>query len=398
MIFVHELTRHFRSAGAPIIAVDGLSFHVRAGEVYGLLGPNGAGKTTTLRMILGLLAPTSGDAEVQGFKATSQPDEVKRRIGLVSASSGLYQWLTPREMLMFFADLYGVVPAAARDRLDEMAALFDLGPFLNQRCATLSTGQKQRVTLARALMHDPPVMLLDEPTRGLDVIGTHVVFEYITKLRSLGKSGRGVDASVGRSLARLRPNGAVATAGNCGTKARSPNCSRKPVATTCLTCSCCCSGKPGLAGSRLTRRVPMPDSGSMTPSDRRGAGWHSPRWWRMSVKELREILRDRRTIITLVAMPLLIYPLLGVTLQKLFLSQLASRTKIEYRIALESRGDDSAFRQLLGRGHTLVANRERRELDPLQHSQGTPDDPYLENTGPQRPFRNVRRGESRRQR
>jgi len=188
MIFVHELTRHFRSAGAPIIAVDGLSFHVRAGEVYGLLGPNGAGKTTTLRMILGLLAPTSGDAEVQGFKATSQPDEVKRRIGLVSASSGLYQWLTPREMLMFFADLYGVVPAAARDRLDEMAALFDLGPFLNQRCATLSTGQKQRVTLARALMHDPPVMLLDEPTRGLDVIGTHVVFEYITKLRSLGKA------------------------------------------------------------------------------------------------------------------------------------------------------------------------------------------------------------------
>lgn len=188
MISVHELTRHFRSNGNTIVAVDKLSFRVQAGEVYGLLGPNGAGKTTTLRMILGLLVPTSGDAEVEGYRATTQPDEVKRRIGLVSASSGLYQWLTPREMLLFFADLYGVDPNRAAERLEELAQLFDLRRFLDQRCATLSTGQKQRVTLARALMHDPPVMLLDEPTRGLDVIGTHVVFEYIAKLRSLGKA------------------------------------------------------------------------------------------------------------------------------------------------------------------------------------------------------------------
>ncbi len=188
MISVNELTRQFRSNGGTIVAVDKLSFQVKSGEVYGLLGPNGAGKTTTLRMILGLLAPTSGDAEVGGYRATTQPDEVKRRIGLVSASSGLYQWLTPRETLLFFADLYGVALPRARERLDELAHLFDLGQFLHQRCATLSTGQKQRVTLARALMHDPPVMLLDEPTRGLDVIGTHVVFEYIAKLRSLGKS------------------------------------------------------------------------------------------------------------------------------------------------------------------------------------------------------------------
>jgi ABC-2 type transport system ATP-binding protein/sodium transport system ATP-binding protein len=168
--------------------VDHLTFHVNAGEVYGLLGPNGAGKTTTLRMILGLLAPTSGDALVDGFRATTESDEVKRRIGLVSASSGLYQWLTPREMLLFFGDLYGVSPARARRRLEELSDLFELGRFIDQRCATLSTGQKQRVTLARALMHDPPVMLLDEPTRGLDVVGTHVVFQYIAKLRSLGKA------------------------------------------------------------------------------------------------------------------------------------------------------------------------------------------------------------------
>ena len=188
MITVNELTRHFQSGGKTLIAVDRLSFHVGPGEVYGLLGPNGAGKTTTLRMILGLLHPTSGDAIVDGFRVTQFPDEVKRRIGLVSASAGLYQWLTPREMLLFFADLYSVEPRVARERLESLADLLDLRRFIDQRCSTLSTGQKQRVTLARALMHDPPIMLLDEPTRGLDVVGTHVIFEYIGHLRSIGKA------------------------------------------------------------------------------------------------------------------------------------------------------------------------------------------------------------------
>jgi len=188
MITVDQLTRHFQSGGKTLVAVDRLSFSVRAGEVYGLLGPNGAGKTTTLRMILGLLQPTSGDAIVDGHAVTCFPDEVKRRIGLVSASAGLYQWLTPREMLLFFADLYSVTPAAAEQRLQSLTELLDLKVFLDQRCSTLSTGQKQRVTLARALMHDPPIMLLDEPTRGLDIVGTHMIFEYIGHLRSQGKA------------------------------------------------------------------------------------------------------------------------------------------------------------------------------------------------------------------
>ena len=188
MIVVDNLCRSFWSGGKPLVAVDHLSFSVKSGEVYGLLGPNGAGKTTTLRMILGLLQPTEGDASVDGFSVTKFPDEVKRRIGLVSASAGLYQWLSPREMLLFFSDLYAIEPAVARERLESLADLLDLRRFLDQRCSTLSTGQKQRVTLARALMHDPPIMLLDEPTRGLDVVGTHVIFEYIGHLRSQGKS------------------------------------------------------------------------------------------------------------------------------------------------------------------------------------------------------------------
>lgn len=194
MISVHELTKVFPAANSRggdeqgLVAVDHLSFEVQRGEVYGLMGPNGAGKTTTLRMILGLLMPTSGFAEVEGMRTDRMPDEVKRRIGLVSASAGLYQWLSPRETLLFFADLYGIPPQRANERLAALTDLLDLGPFLDQRGATLSTGQKQRVLLARGLIHDPPIMLLDEPTRGLDVFGGEVVFDYIRHLRDEGKA------------------------------------------------------------------------------------------------------------------------------------------------------------------------------------------------------------------
>jgi ABC-2 type transport system ATP-binding protein/sodium transport system ATP-binding protein len=189
MITVHELTKRFPlPGGGEVVAVHELSFAVSAGEVYGLLGPNGAGKTTTLRMLLGLLRPTSGQASIAGFNSTEAPDEVKRRVGLVSASAGLYQALTVREMLLFFADLYGVEPAAASDELQRLSQLLGLTDLLGRRCGTLSTGQRQRVNLARALIHRPPVMLLDEPTLGLDVLGSQVVTEYIEHLRGEGKA------------------------------------------------------------------------------------------------------------------------------------------------------------------------------------------------------------------
>jgi ABC-2 type transport system ATP-binding protein/sodium transport system ATP-binding protein len=188
MIEVTNLCRSFAIPGGEVRAVDDLSFHVAAGEVYGLLGPNGAGKTTTLRIILGLLSPTSGQATVAGFRATDHPDEVKRRVGLVSASAGLYQHLSVREMLLFFADLYGVPPPKARTEVDRLAHLLGVADLLGRRCATLSTGQRQRVNLARALVHQPPVLLLDEPTLGLDVLGSQVVVEFVAHLRSQGKA------------------------------------------------------------------------------------------------------------------------------------------------------------------------------------------------------------------
>jgi ABC-2 type transport system ATP-binding protein/sodium transport system ATP-binding protein len=188
MITVHELTKRFPSGRGEITAVDRLSFAVAGGEVYGLLGPNGAGKTTTLRMILGLLRPDEGWAAVAGYRTSEAPDEIKRRIGFVSASAGLYQWLTAREMLLFFADVYGLSPAAARDELARVAQILDLHDFLDRRCGVLSTGQRQRVNLARAMIHNPPIMLLDEPTRGLDVLGSQEMFDYIAHLRSQGKA------------------------------------------------------------------------------------------------------------------------------------------------------------------------------------------------------------------
>lgn len=188
MIRVEGLTKRFASRQGEIVAVNNLSFTVADAEVYGLLGPNGAGKTTTLRMVLGLLAADGGYAEVAGFRSSEDNDEVKRRVGFVSASAGLYPWLTPRELVLFFADLYGIEPALADTRLDELGRVFDIGRFLDQRCSTLSSGQQQRVHLVRALIHDPPIMLLDEPTRGLDVFGSQVIFEYVAHLRTQGKA------------------------------------------------------------------------------------------------------------------------------------------------------------------------------------------------------------------
>jgi ABC-2 type transport system ATP-binding protein/sodium transport system ATP-binding protein len=188
MIVVHELFKQFPGEAGPVTAVDRVSFTVGTGEVYGLLGPNGAGKTTTMRMILGLLRADGGFAEIGGERSDRNPDEVKRRVGFISASAGIYQWLTPREMLMFFAEVYGWQAAQIPARIDYLADLLDFRKFLDRRSATLSTGQKQRVNLARALVHDPPVMIMDEPTLGLDIVGCKAIFDYIELLKSTGKS------------------------------------------------------------------------------------------------------------------------------------------------------------------------------------------------------------------
>lgn len=188
LIEARDLRKTFTTPVGDVHAVSGLSLNVRSGEVFGLLGANGAGKTTTLRMILGLMKPTSGSATVGGFDVATQPGQVKRSVALVSASAGLYQWLSPRELMLYFADLYDVPHDNANRRVDELADLFDLRSFIDRPCSGLSTGQQQRVNLARSLMHDPPVVLMDEPTRGLDIVGSKRIFDFTARLKQLGKA------------------------------------------------------------------------------------------------------------------------------------------------------------------------------------------------------------------
>lgn len=185
MICVERLTKSYQN---DVLALDDVSFSVAPGVTFGLLGPNGAGKTTTLRIIMGLLGPTSGEATIGGCRVSQEPQRIKRLIGLVSASAGLYQWLTPRELLHFFAAGFGLDKSQASQRVDQLSQVMELQPFMDRRCATLSTGQAQRVNLARALIHDPPVVLLDEPTRGLDVVGAKIVFDYVRYLREMRKA------------------------------------------------------------------------------------------------------------------------------------------------------------------------------------------------------------------
>ena len=169
-------------------AVAGLSFSVAAGEIYGLLGPNGAGKTTTLRVLGGVLTPTSGGATVAGLDVAESPLEVRRRLGYLTNTTGLYARLTGHELLIYFARLYGLSFAAATARIATLVSALDLAPFFGRRCEALSTGERQRLSIARAVLHDPAVLILDEPTAGLDVLASRFLRAFVRAERDRGKA------------------------------------------------------------------------------------------------------------------------------------------------------------------------------------------------------------------
>lgn len=167
-------------------AVRGIDLDCRRGEIYGLLGPNGAGKTTTLRMLATILAPTAGRAEIDGIDVVSDPLEVRRRLGFLSSSTGLYPRLTPRETLRYFGELHGMDEARLAQRIEELIETFGMHEFADGRCEGLSSGQKQKVSIARAVLHDPPVLILDEPTTGLDVLASSAMIEFLESRRAKG--------------------------------------------------------------------------------------------------------------------------------------------------------------------------------------------------------------------
>ncbi len=169
-------------------AVNDLSFTAYQGEIFGLLGPNGAGKTTTLRLLSTLIRPDSGDAWVDGFSVVKEPDQVRARIGFLTSELKLEECFTPNYLFDFFSDLHRVEPALARQRKEALFARFGIDKFAEVKVANLSTGMKQKVSLVVSIVHDPDIIIFDEPTNGLDVITAKVVTDFLEELRGEGKT------------------------------------------------------------------------------------------------------------------------------------------------------------------------------------------------------------------
>ena len=172
----------------PVAAVDGVSLTVSAGEVVGLLGPNGAGKTTTLRMLAGILTPDAGCVLVGGLDIHERPLDAKRRLGFLSGDTQLYQRLSTREVLRYFGRLYGLADALIAARIARLVDELEMGEFAGRPCGTLSSGQKQRANIARAFLHEPELLILDEPTVALDVISGQFIVESIRRQREAGRA------------------------------------------------------------------------------------------------------------------------------------------------------------------------------------------------------------------
>ena len=188
MIEIENLSKVFRGKRfKKVQAVDGVSFAVRDGEVLGLLGPNGAGKTTIMRLLGTVLKPSEGTAYVGGFDVRQQPDDVRRVLGVLPEYWGLYERFTPREHLLLFGKFYSMKTSVLQARIDELITILDMGEYADRPCKRFSKGMSQKVALARALIHDPAHLLLDEPTAGLDVMSARQVRKLITDSRAAGK-------------------------------------------------------------------------------------------------------------------------------------------------------------------------------------------------------------------
>jgi ABC-2 type transport system ATP-binding protein len=184
MIVAQGLGRRF---GA-FWAIRGVDFSLAAGEVFGLLGPNGAGKTTTVRLLTALIAPSEGHASVDGFDVVTSPDEVRARIGLLTEAPGLYERLTALQNLDFFGRLHGLPAPVRAERIERLLRLFELWDRRNEQAATFSKGMKQKLAIARTLLHEPSVLFFDEPTSGLDPEAAFIVREAIATLKSTGRT------------------------------------------------------------------------------------------------------------------------------------------------------------------------------------------------------------------
>jgi len=189
MIEARSLTKTFRDKKrGEIFAARDVSFRVEPGQIYGLLGANGAGKTTTLRMLATLLRPTTGAATIAGHDVVTASTQARGQLGFLAASTALYGRLTAREMITYFGELNGMTSVAIRARIKVLAEELDMHEFLDRRCDKFSTGMKQKTSIARTLIHDPAVMIFDEPTLGLDVMTARSIVKFVRDCKARGKT------------------------------------------------------------------------------------------------------------------------------------------------------------------------------------------------------------------
>src|SRR5271169_6072756 len=189
MIEARGLCKRFQDKKrGEIRAVDNVTFTCQPGRIYGLLGANGAGKTTTLRMLATILEPTDGTAVVCGYDVVEHPEKVRANVGFLSTATALYPRLTAQEFVEYFARLNGLDEATIKKRVDDIFDRLDMNGFRDRRCDKLSTGMKQKTSIARTIVHDPQVMIFDEPTSGLDVMTARTIIEFIRECRQRGKT------------------------------------------------------------------------------------------------------------------------------------------------------------------------------------------------------------------
>ena len=187
MIEAQQLHKAFKTRTGTVKAVDGVDFRARDGRITGLLGPNGAGKTTTLRMLYTLMKPDSGQVRVDGIDAATDPAAVRRVLGVLPDARGIYKRLTARENIAYFGQLHGLPRDVIDERTRALSAQLDMDDFLDRRTEGFSQGQRTKTAIARALVHDPRNVILDEPTNGLDVMSTRAMREFLLELRSQGR-------------------------------------------------------------------------------------------------------------------------------------------------------------------------------------------------------------------
>jgi sodium transport system ATP-binding protein len=187
MIDVNDLHKSFTAKTGTVHAVQGVSFTAHDGEITGLLGPNGAGKTTTLRMLYTLMNPDSGSITVDGFSAASQATEVRTHLGVLPDARGVYKRLTARENIAYFGRLHGMSEALIAERTERLVTALGMSEFIDRQCEGFSQGQRTKTAIARALIHDPKNVILDEPTNGLDVMTTRGLREFLLQLKAEGR-------------------------------------------------------------------------------------------------------------------------------------------------------------------------------------------------------------------